>query len=141
MTTITVYDPPMCCSTGVCGADVDQRLVTFAADLDWLKSQGVTVRRVNLAQEPQEFVDQPEINALLHRSDGDALPAVLVQGKIVSVSRYPSRAELSRFADLGAASAGSVPTLADRPSPKGTSGCCSGSSKTGAASEKTTTCC
>jgi hypothetical protein len=140
MTTITVYDPPMCCSTGVCGADVDQRLVTFAADLDWLKSQGVTVRRVNLAQEPQEFVDQPEINELLHRSDGDALPAVLVQGKIVSESRYPSRAELSRFADL-ATSSESVPTLADRPSPKVASGCCSCSSKTGAASEKTTACC
>ncbi|RUR33923.1 arsenic metallochaperone ArsD family protein [Vreelandella andesensis] len=46
MTTITVYDPPMCCATGVCGADVDQQLITFAADLDWLKSQGVTVRLI-----------------------------------------------------------------------------------------------
>jgi len=39
MTTVTVYDPAMCCSTGICGAEVDQKLVDFAADLDWLKSQ------------------------------------------------------------------------------------------------------
>ncbi|MCA1770803.1 MAG: arsenic metallochaperone ArsD family protein, partial [Halomonas sp.] len=51
MTTITVYDPPMCCSTGVCGTNAEQQLITFAADLNWLKSQGVTVRRVNLSQE------------------------------------------------------------------------------------------
>ena len=81
MTTITVYDPPMCCSTGVCGAEVDQRLVTFAADLDWLKSTGVAVRRINLAQEPQEFVAHPEIRALMDRLGGDALPAILIQAR------------------------------------------------------------
>lgn len=43
MTNVTVYDPAMCCSTGICGAEVDQQLVTFAADLDWLKSKGKSV--------------------------------------------------------------------------------------------------
>ena len=37
MTNVTVYDPAMCCSTGICGAEVGQQLVTFAADLDWPK--------------------------------------------------------------------------------------------------------
>ena len=31
MTTIQVFDPALCCSTGVCGVDVDQYLVGFAA--------------------------------------------------------------------------------------------------------------
>nr|QTX14232.1 Arsenical resistance operon trans-acting repressor ArsD [Klebsiella pneumoniae] len=29
MKTLTVFDPAMCCSTGVCGSDVDQVLVDF----------------------------------------------------------------------------------------------------------------
>ena len=40
MTKIEVYDGAMCCSTGVCGVDVDQELVTFAADVEWAKQQG-----------------------------------------------------------------------------------------------------
>ena len=41
MTKIQVYDPALCCSTGICGVDVDQEKVTFTADVDWLKSQGI----------------------------------------------------------------------------------------------------
>jgi hypothetical protein len=36
-TTLCVFDPAMCCSTGVCGPSVDPELARFAADLDWLK--------------------------------------------------------------------------------------------------------
>jgi len=92
MTTLTVYDPPMCCATGVCGAEVGQKLVDFAADLDWLRAQGVEVRRINLAQEPMELVSQPAIKALMAASGGDELPAVMVAGRIVAQACYPSRA-------------------------------------------------
>ena len=51
--TLQVFDPAMCCSTGVCGPEVDTKLVQFAADLDWLKSQGVIVQRHNLSQTRQ----------------------------------------------------------------------------------------
>ena len=44
MTKLAVYDPPMCCSTGVCGPAVDPVLPRVAADLDWLKRQGVAGR-------------------------------------------------------------------------------------------------
>ncbi|MGS2744133.1 arsenite efflux transporter metallochaperone ArsD [Halomonas sp. LS-001] len=100
MTTITVYDPAMCCSTGICGTDVEQPLITFAADLDWLKSQGVTVRRINLSQEPIEFTINEDVNALMQASGGDDLPAVLVDGKMVSKARYPARKELAAWSNL-----------------------------------------
>ena len=45
MKTLTVFDPAMCCSTGVCGSDVDQVLVDFSADVQWLKERGVQVER------------------------------------------------------------------------------------------------
>ena len=79
MTRITVYDPAMCCSTGVCGPEVDPKLAQFTGDLDWLKSQGIEVRRFNLAQEPASFVENPAIKAILERSGGDELPAIVVE--------------------------------------------------------------
>jgi hypothetical protein len=55
MKTVQVFDPAMCCSTGVCGPSVDQKLVRFASDLHWLANHGVKVERFNLSQEPQAF--------------------------------------------------------------------------------------
>lgn len=110
MTTVTIYDPPMCCSTGVCGPDVDPKLAQFAGDLDWLKSQGVEVRRINLAQEPARFVENPAVKALMDRSDGDELPAIVVGDSLAASGRYPSRDELAAFVGLSAR-----PVLAEVP--------------------------
>lgn len=106
MATIQIFDPAMCCPTGVCGVDVDQALVTFAADLDWLKSQGVNVARLNLGQQPQVFAENAQIRQLLQAQGNEALPAVLVDGQLKSSGRYPSRDELADWAGLGA-----VPSL------------------------------
>ena len=55
MTKVQIYDKAMCCSTGICGPQVDPVLPKFSADLDWLKDQGHDVVRFNLAQDPAEF--------------------------------------------------------------------------------------
>ena len=52
MSTIEVFEPALCCNTGVCGDDVDQALITFTADLDWVASNGGTITRHNLANDP-----------------------------------------------------------------------------------------
>ena len=100
MKTITVYDSPMCCRTGICGPDVDPKLVEFAGDLEWLKSQGVSVQRYNLAQEPERFVQNSAVKAILERSGDDELPAILAGETLVSSGRYPSRGELAEMAGL-----------------------------------------
>lgn len=100
MTTVTVYDPPMCCSTGVCGPEVDPKLAQFAGDLDWLKSQGVEVRRFNLAQEPARFIENAAVKALMERSEGDELPAIVVGDTLVASGRYPARDELAEMAGV-----------------------------------------
>ena len=105
MKTVTVYDPPMCCASGVCGLEVDPKLVQFAGDLDWLKSQGVEVQRFNLAQEPTKFVENRAVKAILDRSDGDELPVIVI-GRDVAVSgRYPARQELAAMIGLAGAPA------------------------------------
>ncbi|MFN4204765.1 MAG: arsenite efflux transporter metallochaperone ArsD [Agrobacterium albertimagni] len=105
MTVVTVYDPAMCCSTGVCGPEVDPRLAQFAGDLNWLKGQGVKVQRFNLAQEPSAFVKHPEVKALLDRSGGEDLPAIVIGDVLVASGRYPNRAELSALAGVNTATA------------------------------------
>lgn len=57
MLKLEVYDPPMCCSTGICGPNVNPALIHFAADLKWLEDQGVEVERYNLAQSPVAFAE------------------------------------------------------------------------------------
>jgi hypothetical protein len=63
MITIQVFDPAMCCSTGVCGPSVDPALPKFAADLEWLKSKGVQVERYNLAQDVGAFTGNLVVKA------------------------------------------------------------------------------
>jgi len=102
MTTVQVFDPPMCCSTGVCGPSVDPQLVRFAADLDWLHAQGVSVERFNLAQQPGAFAGDAAVRAALE-SDGEAaLPLVKVDGAVKSRGEYPSRDELAAWAGVEA---------------------------------------
>jgi hypothetical protein len=100
MTKLSVFDPPMCCSTGVCGPSVDPALPRFAADLDWLKRQGIEVERHNLAQQPQAFASNPTVIAALREHGNDCLPLVFVDGVIVSRGTYPDRHGLARLAGL-----------------------------------------
>ncbi|MEX2608408.1 MAG: arsenite efflux transporter metallochaperone ArsD [Gemmatimonadota bacterium] len=97
---ITIYDPAMCCSTGVCGPEVDPKLARFSADLDWLSSRGVTVRRLNLAQEPGAFAEDADARAALQRSGESALPLIKAGDAVVSSGAYPSRDELAAWAGL-----------------------------------------
>jgi len=106
MSTIEIFEPAMCCSTGVCGTDVPQELVTFSADLNWLRSQGGQIQRFNLASEPTAFTGQPAVVQFLEVSGSDGLPLVLVGGVVAMTGRYPGRDQLARWADLSPAPAG-----------------------------------
>ena len=99
-TVIEVYDPAMCCSTGVCGPDVDDALADFANDVKWLKSQGVEVQRFNLGQEPEVFKANAEVLARLKKEGTAALPIILVNGEMVSEGGYPNRNTLKNWIGL-----------------------------------------
>ena len=102
MTAVHVFDPPMCCSTGVCGPSVDPQLVRFAADLDWLHSQGVAVERFNLSAQPGAFAEDAAVRAALEKDGETALPLVKVDDEVKSSGVYPSRDDLAAWAGLEA---------------------------------------
>jgi hypothetical protein len=100
MKTLQVFDPALCCSTGVCGTEIDQALVDFSADVDWLKHAGGQIERFNLAQQPMAFAENAVVKAFLERSGAEGLPLILLDGAIAMAGRYPTRKELARFAGI-----------------------------------------
>ena len=108
---LDVFDPPMCCSSGVCGTSVDPLLAAFAADVDWLTAHGVTVTRHNLAQEPGAFVAHPIVKDLLQREGDACLPLVIADGGIVGHGTYPRRDDLARATGLAPSASQSKPRI------------------------------
>lgn len=97
MKQVDIYDPAMCCSTGVCGPAVDQKLIQAAADLDSLKKQGIIVNRYNLAQDLDAFAGNDTIKALLAAQGVDVLPVTIVNGEIRKQGEYASLNELTSW--------------------------------------------
>lgn len=118
---IRVFEPALCCNTGVCGPDVDQALVTFTADLDHLKGMGVDIERHNLANDPAAFAAQPAVRDSLKLAGSAGLPLTLVDGVTVATGSYPSRMRLLQLAGCAAApdsapdSAGGTASGSDAP--------------------------
>lgn len=97
MAKMLVFDPAMCCSTGVCGPSVDPTLPQFAADLEWLRSKGVEIERFNLAQQVAEFTSNFKVKQALNSRGTRVLPMILVDDEVKASGGYPSRKDLARF--------------------------------------------
>lgn len=90
---ITILDPAMCCSTGVCGSDVDDSLVETAAHVKWLKSLGIEVSRHNISNDAEAFKSYPEAMKELKTEGMDSLPYILMNDQILISGRYPDKQE------------------------------------------------
>ncbi len=99
MNTLKIYDPPMCCSSGVCGPNVNSALVEFAGTLKTLAKHGIIVQRWNLAQQPQAFTENSQVKEQLIKLGKDALPFIFVNDELKITGHYPKAEEL--FALLG----------------------------------------
>lgn len=108
MSIIQVFDPALCCSTGVCGVEVDRSLVDFSAAVDWARQQGAQIQRFNLAQEPLAFAVNAKVKAFLQDAGEQGLPLILVDGAVALAGRYPDRKELAGWAGIAPPAAGSA---------------------------------
>lgn len=124
MRTIRIYEPALCCNTGVCGPDVDQSLVDFTADLNHLKGLGADIERHNLANDPGAFVASAPVRSYLELVGSAGLPMTVVDGVTVMTGGYLTRAQLLAYTGLG--SSATAPTGATQLSVVADSGCCSG---------------
>jgi hypothetical protein len=100
MKNIEVFDPAMCCTTGVCGPSVDPELARFAGDLAFIEEHGASVRRYNLSQEPMVFAQNALVAKALQDGGPECLPLVLVGGEVRAMGAYPARDKLMHWAEV-----------------------------------------
>lgn len=91
---IDIYDPPMCCSTGLCGPVLDPVLVAVNDALLAMTKQGVAIARYNPVQQLKEVMANPEVAKAIHRQGKKALPMIFANGRLLKSGSYPSYEEL-----------------------------------------------
>jgi hypothetical protein len=101
MAAIRIYEPALCCTSGVCGTDSDPSLVTVAADVRTLKDLGVDIERHNLASDPLAFTTDEMARDFMHNVGSPGLPLTVVDGVTVATGSYSNRTQLLAFAGLG----------------------------------------
>lgn len=117
MSKIEIFDPAMCCSTGICGPGIDPELLRVATTINTLTKKGITVIRYGLSSEPQVFIDNKKINEYLMKEEVEVLPITVVDGDVVKTRKYPTDEEFAKWAGLAIDEIASVPAAKDK-------GCC-----------------
>lgn len=100
MSKIEIFDPAMCCSTGVCGPSINKELLRVSTVVNNMIKKGANVTRHNLSSEPQAFVDNKEVNEYLNSKGAEILPITLVDGEIKKVKEYPTNEEFANWSGL-----------------------------------------
>lgn len=100
MKKMEIFDPAMCCSTGVCGPSVDKNLLRVATLLNRLEKKGVKVERHNLTSDPKSYVDNSIVNKLLLDNGVDILPITMVDGEVVKTKEYPTNEEFVKMLEI-----------------------------------------
>ncbi|WP_017434556.1 arsenite efflux transporter metallochaperone ArsD [Saccharococcus caldoxylosilyticus] len=100
MRKIEIFDPAMCCPTGICGPSIDPELIRISIAVNNLKSKGIDIVRYNLGSEPDAFVANEIIRKLLTEKGPDVLPIVLVDGEVIKEKGYPTNAELAELTGM-----------------------------------------
>ena len=100
MKRMSIYEPAMCCDTGVCGVNVDPELVRISRVINILKKNGITIERYNLSSEPMAFVNNKNVKDALDKNGTDRLPLILVDDDIVIEGRYPKNEEIMELLQI-----------------------------------------
>lgn len=129
MAVIRIYEPALCCDTGVCGVDVDQSLVEVTAMVRSLRDLGADIQRHNLATDPMAFATDATVQAFMHLVGSAGLPLTVVDGVTVATGSYPAREQLLAFAGLTPAPTApaehrDLGLTAAQPAEASESGCC-----------------
>lgn len=100
MKNIEIFEPAMCCSTGLCGVSVDPELLRISTALNTLKEKGIEVKRYNLTSAPMQFVTNHAVSEFVKLYGVDRLPVTVVDGELAVSGRYPTNEEFAEWLAL-----------------------------------------
>lgn len=91
---LEIYDPPMCCPTGLCGPSIDQELLDVSEMVHTLQAEGLRVERYQMTSHPGKFTGNPQIMQLIREKQMAALPIIVLRGEIIAEGYYPKLSEI-----------------------------------------------
>lgn len=91
---VEVFDPPLCCPTGLCGPVLDTTLLDLGEAIVALQSEGHAVTRHIMTTDPQAFLRNREVYEAIRARQLEVLPITVVRGRIVKTGAYPTLDEL-----------------------------------------------
>jgi hypothetical protein len=91
---IEIFDPPMCCPTGLCGPTLDQTLLDVDEMVLDLQAEGIRVERYQMTSDPHAFLRNAEVMALVRERQMDALPITVVRSRVIKAGAYPALSEV-----------------------------------------------
>jgi hypothetical protein len=91
---VEFFDPPMCCPTGLCGPTLDQTLLDLNEMIMSLQRENLRVERYQMTSNPNAFLGNTEVMKLVREKQMEALPIIVVRGKVIKVGAYPSADEI-----------------------------------------------
>jgi len=100
--TVEIFEPPMCCPTGLCGPVQDQTLLDLLETVRSLESNGVKVLRYQPGSNPSAFTNNAEVMAAVHARSTAALPITVVNGRVVKSGSYASLEDIQNALQRGA---------------------------------------
>ena len=101
---VEIFDPPMCCPTGICGPIIDPALLGIQEAILKLKKEHdgqFAIERYSLRQQSAQFMQQPEVVARLKAHGVPVLPVTVVNGQVMKERAYPTYQELKGWIARG----------------------------------------
>lgn len=124
MKKMSIYEPALCCETGICGVSIDPELIRISTTLNVLNKNGIKVERYNLNNAPIEFVRNQIINKFVNEKGVDDLPVVMLDGEIIITGRYPTKEEFIELLGIPASYLTEAGNKEDNVCCSGEDGCC-----------------
>ena len=125
MKKLQIFEPAMCCDTGLCGVGVDPELIRITTVIDALKKKGIMIERYNLTSAPQVFVTNKTVNLFVNEKGAEALPISVLDDVIFTTGRYPSNNEIADALNIPMDYLGEIKTT-EQEQEKSEGCCCSG---------------
>lgn len=102
MKKIQIFDPAMCCPTGLCGPVLDPELLRMSFIMKNLEKVHYPIQRFNLTNDTEHFITNVAVQALLAEHGPDVLPIIIVEDEVVLTGKYPSNEQLQEWTGISA---------------------------------------
>jgi len=96
---VEFFDPPMCCPSGLCGPALDQTLLNVNEMIMSFQRENLRVERYQMTSNPNAFLNNAEVMKMVREKQMEALPVIVVRGRVIKVGGYPSADEIHAALD------------------------------------------